>query len=230
MRGGQLQGRECLSQQKYTTPHQRVVRYTQTVLNPRAQEYTHAMTDTEEKVLLQASLVFPVRNVASNTRGETVPTHVALGIKKKKIGAGLYNGVGGGIELGETPAESAVREAFEEWGVSLNKDALALRGVVDFHNIKSDGERFTCRVYVFISPPWQGEARESDEMGTPEWFAVDALPVDQMMLADRDWLPTLLASDSPIYAQCAYGPKQQTLERPSVVHLATLAELQTLLP
>ncbi len=189
------------------------------------------MTDTaEEKVLLRASLVFPVQEATGGVLGEKIPMRVALGIKKKKIGAGLYNGVGGGIEDGESAAESAVREAFEEWGVTLDQASLTLRGVIDFHNTKSDGECFTCRVYVFISPPWQGEARASDEMGAPEWFALDALPLDQMMPADRDWLPALLTSDSPIYAQCAYGPKQQTLERPSIVRPATLDELQALLP
>ena len=55
----------------------------------------------EEKVLLHATLCFPVSDV-----------RVLLGVKMKmkKIGAGCRNGWGGGIDFGETAIESIVRK------------------------------------------------------------------------------------------------------------------------
>lgn len=158
-----------------------------------------------EKTLLSASLIFPVTD-----------SHVALAIKKQKIGAGLLNGVGGGIEQGEDALACAVREAQEEWGIIFDPATLTKMAVVDFHNRKSNGEIFTCRVHVFFAGAWDGTAVESDEMGTPEWFAKDTLPLERMMLADRDWFPRIIAGEK-IYAQAWYGPKQQTLERPSTI-------------
>ena len=53
----------------------------------------------EEKVLLKASLVFPVTH-----------THVLLAKKQKKIGKGCWNGYGGGPEPGDRDIlDTAVR-------------------------------------------------------------------------------------------------------------------------
>lgn len=160
-----------------------------------------------EKTLLHASLIFPITD-----------THVALGLKKQKIGAGLLNGVGGGVEPGEDPLACAVREAKEEWSVVFDPATLTKQAVVDFHNRKSDGEVFTCRIYVFVGGAWEGEAVESDEMGLPQWFPKNNVPFEQMMLADRDWFPHVI-DGSYIYAEAWYGPKQQTLEKQTDVRV-----------
>lgn len=169
-----------------------------------------------EKTLLSASLIFPITD-----------THVALGLKKQKIGAGLLNGVGGGIEPGEDALACAVREAQEEWGVVFDPGTLTKAAVVDFHNRKSDGELFTCRIHVFLGGAWEGEARESDEMGAPEWFPKNNVPFERMMLADRDWFPHVLEG-AHIYAQAWYGPKQQTLEKTTLIQRVTPADIVNL--
>ena len=168
-----------------------------------------------EKALFNASLVFL-----------TTPTHLGLGRKKLKIGAGLYNGVGGGIEEGEDALMSAVREAKEEWDITLYPQELTKVAVVDFHNRKSDGDVFTCRVHTYFARSWVGEPKESPELGPAEWFPRDALPLQEMMLADRDWIPRIAAGET-IYAEAWYGPKQQTLERESIVIPTPLASLPT---
>ncbi|MDO8582684.1 MAG: NUDIX domain-containing protein [bacterium] len=58
---------------------------------------------------------------------------VFLARKKKKIGAGLWNGYGGMVESGESIAEAAVREAKEEARVEIALTALDKRGFVNFH-------------------------------------------------------------------------------------------------
>lgn len=170
----------------------------------------------EEKTLLNAALVFLV-----------TPTEVGLGLKKQKIGAGLLNTVGGGIEPGETAAECAVREAQEEWTITIDPSSLSKVAVADFHNRKSDGELFNCRVHTFFCTTWEGTPQESDEMGPLEWFARDQVPFDRLMLADRDWLPAIL-SGKYIYAESWYGPKQQTLEQPTILTEVTPEKLISL--
>ena len=170
-----------------------------------------------EKVLLRACLVFP-----------TTATHVALALKKQKIGAGCLNGVGGGIEEGESALQCAVREAQEEWGISFDPETLTKKGVVDFHNRKSDGETFVCRVHIFLSPPWEGAVVESEEMGVPQWFQKDNIPLERMMLADRDWFPVCVTTDDYFYAEAWYGPKQHTLEQHTVLKLISKEKLEQL--
>jgi len=151
----------------------------------------------EEKTLLNATLCFLVRE------GE-----VLLAIKTQKIGKGCWNGYGGGIDEGETPIQATVRELGEESEIITSPEHLTKVAVVDFHNTKSDGSVFVCRVHVFLVKQWVGEPKETDEMITPTWFK--ELPLDNMMLADKFWLPPAL-SGKKITATAKYGPFQQEL-------------------
>ena len=156
-----------------------------------------------EKILLRASLVIPRQD-----------RKILLPIKKKKIGAGLRNGYGGGIEPGENPDTTTVRELEEESGIIALVEDLERVGVIDFHNLTGAGVEFTCRVFVSFLQRWKGAAHESPEMGPPEWFDKATPPLQEMMLADRDWLPALL-QERIAYVQAWYGPKQQSLRRPT---------------
>jgi ADP-ribose pyrophosphatase YjhB (NUDIX family) len=159
-----------------------------------------------ETALLRAVVVFPVSPDLSR---------VLLGVKGFKIGKGLWNGYGGGIESGETPVEAAVREVAEEsQGVQLEVAHLSEVGSVHFHNSKSTGAEFTCRMHVFLARRWKGEFRETTEMLSPTWFRTTDLPLDRMLLADRDWLPLVLQGNH-VTAEAWYGPFQQTLLRPT---------------
>lgn len=118
------------------------------------------------------------------------PGEVLLGMKRRGVGVGRWNGFGGKLEPGETVAEAARRELFEEAGVTA--DDLRQVGRLTFH-VASTGDRF--ETHVFTTDHWTGEPRESEEM-LPAWFALDALPYDQTWPDDRHWMPIMLAGRS----------------------------------
>jgi len=135
----------------------------------------------EEKVLIDAVLCFLVKD-----------NQVLLARKAKKIGAGCWSGYGGGIDDGETEIQSMIRELKEESGIIAKEESLEKVAIIDFHNTKSDGEKFICKVHIYLVNNWIGEPRETEEMLTPTWFDVAKLPFGEMMPSDKDWLPQLL--------------------------------------
>ncbi len=165
----------------------------------------------EEKTLLRASLVFPCR-------GEEILGAFKVG----KIGDGCWNGFGGGLEGSETIEQCGIRELEEEIGMSGRLEDLTKIAVVDFHNTKTDGTVFVCRVHTFLLHNPTGIPRISKEMINPSWCKMDKLPVDKMMPGDRFWLPPALAGEK-IYAKVYYGPFQKQLLQP--VEIYPLAEL-----
>ncbi len=169
-----------------------------------------------EKILLRATLAVLVKGAT-----------VILPIKKHKIGAGLRNGYGGGIEAGEDPTTATVRELTEECGIGIDTRDIIPAAVIDFHNMTTDGKEFTCRVYVSLVDLWLGTPYESEEMGPPEYFALAEPPLHQMMVADRDWLPPVLAGKH-IYAEAWYTPRQAALRQPTVVTEISKDELDRL--
>lgn len=168
---------------------------------------------TEERTLLNATVVFPLKNNGAE---------ILLAKKAWKIGAGCWNGYGGGIEPGENDRESASRELFEESGLSATSKELVKVGVVDFHNHKSDGTVFTCRVHFFFAPIWDGEIKETPEMLTPTWFPIHDVPLDEMMPADRVFLPLIL-NGKKVRASAVYTPFQKELIGP--VEVEEVSEL-----
>lgn len=166
-----------------------------------------------EKVLTQATLCFPVRD-----------SKVLLARKTRHIGEGCWNGYGGGFEGEETPEECVLRELSQESGLVGDEESLILIAVADFHNTKSDGEVFTCRVYTYTLSKWEGDAQATEEMADPSWFPIARLPIGEMMLADAEWLPRAL-TDGPIYVEAWYGPKQKELLRPVEIRSLPLGEI-----
>lgn len=105
--------------------------------------------------------------------------------------------------------QAAVRELGEETGVITSSDFLEKAAIVDFHNTKSDGSVFVCRVHVYLVSKWIGEPQATNEMASPTWFDMNQLP-DEMMPADKEWLPTIL-NGKKIMATAKLGPFQKTL-------------------
>ncbi|MBN1660104.1 MAG: NUDIX domain-containing protein [Anaerolineae bacterium] len=115
---------------------------------------------------------------------------VLLGHKRVGFGAGKLTGVGGKIEVHETPAASAAREVEEEIGLRVRPEALQLAATLDF--------RFPHRpdwstvMYVFRTWEWQGVPAAGREI-VPAWYAVDAIPYGEMWADSTYWLPRVLA-------------------------------------
>lgn len=91
---------------------------------------------------------------------------------------GLWAMPGGALEIGETPAEGIVREAFEETGIRCRATTLA--GVFDsrFHSVAS---RHHLIQIVYLCEPLDEaptEPSHAHEVTDIQWFAEDALPAD----------------------------------------------------
>jgi len=57
--------------------------------------------------------------------------------RQKRPAMGMWNGVGGKIELGETPEVAVIRETFEETGIPL--DSVTPKGIVRLHGEETSG-------------------------------------------------------------------------------------------
>lgn len=92
---------------------------------------------------------------------------------------GLWAMPGGALEVGETPAEGVVREAFEESGVRATP--VALVGVFD-SRLCGTVSRHHVYQFVFLCHPVDGHTAETppyahETLGAA-WFAENALPDD----------------------------------------------------
>jgi 8-oxo-dGTP diphosphatase len=116
---------------------------------------------------------------------------VLLGVKKRGLGAGRVNGVGGKVEPDETLEDAAARECREEIGVT----PFDLARVADLEFLMDvDREPWLIRAVAFISSRWDGEPAETPEFA-PRWFPVVGVPYDRMWADDRHWLPRVLAGE-----------------------------------
>ena len=119
------------------------------------------------------------------------------GAPDKKLWAGKYNGLGGHVEPGETPYQAAVREVYEEAGLTV--DALILRAVVHATLPEPPGVLF----FVFVGDVTDGELRPSVE-GMPVWVARTALETVPLVEDLPQLLPRVLAPGPVIFAHYAF--------------------------
>lgn len=129
--------------------------------------------------LRQATLVFLLKE-----------DQILLAMKKRGFGVGRFNGVGGKVEKGETPWQSAIREVKEEIGVNISgKNEVAK---LNFYFPHVDlAKNFNQQVVVYLVRNWEGEPIETEEM-KPEWFQISEIPFSKMWSDDQLWLPKVL--------------------------------------
>jgi mutator protein MutT len=109
-------------------------------------------------------------------------------MKKRGLGQGRWNGVGGKIEPGETVEQATIRECQEEIEVTPTQFHQVAR--LDFL-MDSNTEPWHMDGHVFVANEWQGTPTETDEMA-PQWFKLPDIPYDQMWEDDTLWLPQVL--------------------------------------
>ncbi len=124
-------------------------------------------------------------------------SRVLLIRKKRGLGAGYYNGIGGKVEEGEDVVSAAVRECREEVGIMPKN--LEWVGLLEFWNYEDGKVESVHFVHVFLAREFDGVPRESDE-AEPVWFGVNEVPYNNMWSDDVMWLPKVL-NGKRVYAR-----------------------------
>jgi len=131
----------------------------------------------------RSTLIFPIKN-----------GKVTLARKKAKVGVGLWNGYGGKEEDADKGSmqRCAVREFFDETdGARIRVEDLELVAHIDFY--KAGEYIFEC--YVYFVGDWEGEIKETPEMGPPSEFSIAEPPLEEMMPGDRLWLERIFSGE-----------------------------------
>lgn len=137
---------------------------------------------------------------------------ILLGRKKRGFGVRKWNGFGGKIENGEDFLDCAVRELWEETGLTAKKEDFYLTGFLDFHFAAAP--ELNHIGYVYFLYTWQGEVKESEEM-EPKWFAPADFPYAEMWQGDRTWLPLLLKGEK-VKGRIIFAADNETVQEMDV--------------
>jgi 8-oxo-dGTP diphosphatase len=118
------------------------------------------------------------------------------GAASKRLWAGKWNGIGGHIEIGETPLAGAQREILEETGLCVNN--LQLVGVV---HVSSPEVNQGIMIFVYMGDAPSRKVFQGVE-GTLQWFAIDELPRDLLVEDLPELIPRILEARK---GQIVYG-------------------------
>lgn len=103
----------------------------------------------------------------------------------KSEGGGLWNGLGGKFEPGESPEQCLLREVFEESGLQVLE--ADLRGFITFPNFDGEADWY---VFVYLVTRFAGTVRASSE-GELFWVENSRLTSLPLYEGDRHFLPWL---------------------------------------
>jgi 8-oxo-dGTP diphosphatase len=104
--------------------------------------------------------------------------------KQNDIHQGKWNGLGGKLDLGESPEEGVIREVREESGLTIKNPSL--RGLLTFPAFKDEEDWYA---YVYVANDFSGELIDSPE-GQLEW--VNDLDLPNLELWEGD----------PVFMKC----------------------------
>lgn len=98
---------------------------------------------------------------------------------------GKWNGLGGKFEPGESPEMCAIREVYEESGLTIHNPEL--RGILTFPDFRSGEDWYA---FVFVARTFSGTLIDSTE-GVLQWIDDDRLLDLPLWEGDRIFLPWL---------------------------------------
>lgn len=111
---------------------------------------------------------------------------VLLALIEYPNGTRLWNGIGGVVDSGETPAQAVVREISEETMLSVNAKDVHESAVIDLGELD---------LHVFISKNLGGDLKVIDPtLKELKWFDFADIPYSQMHTGNSDWLPGVLGA------------------------------------
>jgi 8-oxo-dGTP pyrophosphatase MutT (NUDIX family) len=137
--------------------------------------------------IMKATVVFPMQQ-----------NKVLLGRKMLKVGAGKWNGYGGKPEPEDaTIRHTACRELFEETGkgIMCQPEDLSVWAKIDFFLFDNQTSDPNFSVIFYTAEHFSGTAVQTAEMESPTWFAIDSIPYNEMLPADRDFIPKIFAGE-----------------------------------
>lgn len=111
---------------------------------------------------------------------------ILLGLKKRGLGEGKWNGFGGKIEKNESVTECVIRELKEESNLSVEK--VNHIGVLVYEVVNRARVDL---VHVFTTNNHNGILMETEEMA-PQWYDVTNIPYGQMWPCAKLWHPYML--------------------------------------
>ena len=115
--------------------------------------------------------------------GKTLMIHRVK--KENDMHQGMWNGLGGKLDPGETPEECAIREVHEESGLVIVKPLL--KGILTFPQFANEEDWYA---FVYLAREFSGEMIDSAE-GVLKWIKDDRLLELDLWAGDYIFLPWL---------------------------------------
>lgn len=108
---------------------------------------------------------------------------------------GKWNGLGGKLELDESPWECARRELKEESGIDLPESAFHALGTLQFPNFKAHrSEDWLCFVFEARSEMWAADMKLGHcEEGELAWISASKLTALNLWPGDHFFIPLVVA-------------------------------------
>ncbi len=125
---------------------------------------------------------------------------VSLYLKMQKVGSGKRNGCGGKFNplKDRDIFDTAIRELKEESSVICRRENLTLCAVIEFFHFGNTTDIPDHKVAFFTIFDYEGEPQEvePDKMQDPKWFYCDDLPEENMLPADKEFIPKIFAGET----------------------------------
>jgi 8-oxo-dGTP pyrophosphatase MutT (NUDIX family) len=105
----------------------------------------------------------------------------------KRSDNGLWALPAGGMELGDTVRQCAIREVYEETGLTPTELApIAIFSGAESTETNQWGHTYQFHITVFLATAWTGElVTQTDETTDAGWYHPDELPAPHTSTVDR---------------------------------------------